>query len=231
VLATTALWPLVAGFELLSETALAALFAGIGADLVAVYAVAAYGRPRHLTWLAGVLAAGVQGAVTLVTLALDGWLLELPITPASMSLLLVPAAAPYALLVAPVWTAGFLARLRREGVVSRERRAVAASTAGAVELAYAERLRIAAGLRAAVLRTADERPPWRPEQAVGLDVALASFTRHPAWLASEEEHRGTLREGFLADLVVLDRDPGEDLEGASVVATMVGGRWVHGPWA
>ncbi len=87
-----------------------------------------------------------------------------------------------------------------------------------------------AGLRAAVRRTADERPPWRPEQAVGLDVALASFTRHPAWLAGEEEHRGVLREGLLADLVVLDRDPGEDLEGASVVATMVGGRWVHGPW-
>jgi signal transduction histidine kinase len=154
VLATTALWPLVAGLELLPATALAALFAGIGADLVAVYAVAAYGRPRHLTWLSAPLAAGVQGAVTLLTLALDGWLLEQPITPATMSVVLIPTTVPYLLLVAPVWTTGFLARLRREGVVSRERRAVAASTAGAVELAYAERLRIAAGLRAAVLRHA-----------------------------------------------------------------------------
>jgi hypothetical protein len=87
-----------------------------------------------------------------------------------------------------------------------------------------------AGLRAAVRRTADERPPWRPEQAVDLDAALVSFTRHPAWLAGEEEYRGALREGFLADLVVLDRDPADDLGGACVVATMVGGEWVHGPW-
>jgi hypothetical protein len=87
-----------------------------------------------------------------------------------------------------------------------------------------------AGLRAAVRRTADERPPWRPEQAVDLDAALVSFTRHPAWLAGEEEYRGALREGFLADLVVLDRDPADDLGGACVVATMVGGVWAHGPW-
>jgi signal transduction histidine kinase len=154
VLATTALWPVVAGLELLPEAALAALFAGIGADLVAVYAVAAYGRHRHLTWLAMPLAAGVHAAVTLLTFALDGWLLDRPITPSTLTILLVPAAVPYVLLVAPVWTVGFVGRLRREGVVSRERRAVAASTAGAIELAYAERLRIAAGLRAAVLRHA-----------------------------------------------------------------------------
>ena len=34
--------------------------------------------------------------------------------------------------------------------------------------------------------------------------------------------------GTLADLVVLDRDPWDDLD-AQVVATMVGGRWVHNP--
>jgi signal transduction histidine kinase len=188
VLATTALWPLVAGLELLPETALAALFAGIGADLVAVYAVAAYGRPRHLTWLSGLLAAGVQGAATLLTLALDGWLLDRPLYPATMPLLLIPTAAPYLLLVVPVWTAGFLARLRREGVVSRERRAVAASTAGAVELAYAERLRIAAGLRAAVLRHAAR--VTEAAEAGRLDAVLESAR---AALAAMRDLLGDLR--------------------------------------
>jgi hypothetical protein len=39
--------------------------------------------------------------------------------------------------------------------------------------------------------------------------------------------------GYLADLVVLDRDPfaipSEELPGVQVVATMVGGRWTHNP--
>ncbi|MFD0742498.1 sensor histidine kinase [Phytohabitans flavus] len=154
VLATTALWPAVAGFHLLPETALVALAAGIGADLVAVYAVAAYGRPRHLTWLSMLLAAGVQGAGTLLALTLDGWLLGQPVMPTVVAVALALVTVPFLMLATPVWLAGFLARIRREGVVSRERRAVAASTAGAVELAYAERQRIAAGLRAAVLRQA-----------------------------------------------------------------------------
>ena len=64
-----------------------------------------------------------------------------------------------------------------------------------------------AGLRAAVLRTDGDRPPWRPEQAIGLDAALASFTTEPAWLAGEEDVRGRIAPGLLADLVVLDRDP------------------------
>jgi predicted amidohydrolase YtcJ len=84
-----------------------------------------------------------------------------------------------------------------------------------------------AGLRAAVLRTSDARPAWRPEQALGLQTALESFTTHPAWLAREEDRRGRLRPGFLADLAVLDRDPADDLGGARVVATMLGGVWVH----
>ena len=50
----------------------------------------------------------------------------------------------------------------------------------------------------------------------------------PAWLAGDERRRGTLIPGHDADLVVLDRDPWDDLD-AQVVATMVAGRWVHNP--
>ena len=85
-----------------------------------------------------------------------------------------------------------------------------------------------AGIRAGVRRTIDERDAWRPEQAVTVEQALAATCVSPAWLARDERRRGKLVPGYLADLVVLDRDPLEDLD-AQVVATMVGGRWVHNP--
>ena len=85
-----------------------------------------------------------------------------------------------------------------------------------------------AGIRAGVRRTIDERPAWHPEQALTVEQAFHATSVTPAWLAGDERKRGTLIPGHLADLVVLDRDPWEDLD-AEVVATMVGGRWVHNP--
>lgn len=90
-----------------------------------------------------------------------------------------------------------------------------------------------AGIRAGVLRTIDERPAWRPEQALTIEQALQATTVTPAWLAGDERRRGRLLPGFLADLVVLSRDPlgrpPHELESVEVVATMVGGRWTHNP--
>ena len=88
-----------------------------------------------------------------------------------------------------------------------------------------------AGLVAGVQRTLDERPPWRPEQALTLDEVLRATCVAPAWLEHQENRRGMLRPGMLADLVVLDRDPYEcapqELRELRVIATMVGGRWTH----
>ena len=88
-----------------------------------------------------------------------------------------------------------------------------------------------AGIVAGVRRTLDERPPWRPEQAVTVEDALRAATVGPAWLEGEEHRRGTLVPGMLADLVVLDRDPftcrSEELPTLRVLATMVDGRWTH----
>ena len=90
-----------------------------------------------------------------------------------------------------------------------------------------------AGVCAGVLRTLDERPAWRPEQAVTVDQALHATIVAPAWLSGDERRRGKLLPGYFADLVVLDRDPLEcdpsELPDVNVVATMVGGRWVHNP--
>jgi len=80
-----------------------------------------------------------------------------------------------------------------------------------------------AGIRAGVLRD------WHPEQALSLGDALVATCVNPAILCGDGRRRGKLLPGYLADLVVLDRDPFDDLAGAQVVATMVGGRWTFGP--
>jgi predicted amidohydrolase YtcJ len=87
------------------------------------------------------------------------------------------------------------------------------------------------GIVAGVLRTLDERPAWRPEQALTVAEALEATCVAPAWLAGDEERRGRLAPGMLADLVVMDRDPllcpVEQLPDLSVLATLVGGRITH----
>ena len=89
------------------------------------------------------------------------------------------------------------------------------------------------GIRAGVLRTLDEREAWHSEQAVTVEEAIAATCVAPAWLAGDERRRGKLIPGYLADLVVLDRDPFEcpphELAEIEVLATMLGGRWVFNP--
>jgi len=90
-----------------------------------------------------------------------------------------------------------------------------------------------AGIRAGVLRTIDDRPAWHPDERLTMEQALRASTVNPAWLAGDEHSRGRLLPGYLADLVVLTRDPldcpEDELESVQVVATMMGGRWVHNP--
>jgi predicted amidohydrolase YtcJ len=84
-----------------------------------------------------------------------------------------------------------------------------------------------AGVLAAVLRH------WRPDQRLTVEEALHATCVTPAWISHDERVRGTLLPGRAADLVVLDRDPlsiePDELPEVEVVATMVGGRWVHNP--
>ena len=88
-----------------------------------------------------------------------------------------------------------------------------------------------AGVVAGALRTLDERPAWRPEQAVTVEEAFAAVCVAPAWLEHQEHRRGRLRPGMLADLAVLDRDPfacePEELPHVRVLATMLGGSWTY----
>jgi predicted amidohydrolase YtcJ len=89
------------------------------------------------------------------------------------------------------------------------------------------------GIRAGVTRTLDDREGWHPEQTVTVEQALHATCVAPACLTGDERRRGKLVPGYLADLVVLDRDPldcpPDELAEVRVVAAMLGGRWVHNP--
>ncbi len=97
------------------------------------------------------------------------------------------------------------------------------------------------GLHAAVTRRRPDGSPapagWRPEQRLDIRQALWAYTQGAAYAAGMEADLGTLHPGRLADLVVLDQDiiaqGGVSLHGdvPPVMATMVGGRWVYGPWS
>jgi len=64
------------------------------------------------------------------------------------------------------------------------------------------------------------------------DLALRAMTQNGAWFSFEEHVKGRIAPGYLADLAVLSgcplTIPGEELETLSCLATMVGGRFVHG---
>ena len=90
------------------------------------------------------------------------------------------------------------------------------------------------GIHAAVTRrTLDGKHPdgWVPQEKISVEEALRAYTSGNAYGVFAEDRRGKLAPGYLADLVVLDRDltriPAEEIEQAAVKTTVVGGRVVY----
>ncbi|WP_239080516.1 amidohydrolase [Paractinoplanes brasiliensis] len=89
------------------------------------------------------------------------------------------------------------------------------------------------GIHVAVNRVLPEgeREPFLPGQRLDLATALTAYTAGSAYV-NRRDDSGTLRPGFRADLVVLDRDlfsrPAEEIGEARVELTYVDGRRVHG---
>jgi predicted amidohydrolase YtcJ len=72
---------------------------------------------------------------------------------------------------------------------------------------------------------------WHPEQRLSLEEALEACTANPAYASHEENRKGSVSVGKLADLVVLSRDiftgTPQDLLRTSVDYTILGGRVVY----
>jgi predicted amidohydrolase YtcJ len=95
------------------------------------------------------------------------------------------------------------------------------------------------GLYAAVTRQTLGGEPaggWFPDQRLTIEEAIEAYTRGPAWASFEEDRKGTIAPGMLADIAVFDTnlvDAGRatpaSLLKARVLYTIVGGRVAHGP--
>lgn len=87
------------------------------------------------------------------------------------------------------------------------------------------------GIYAAVTRMTPEGTPaggWYPEGRIPVEAALRHYTRDAAYASFDEDLRGTLAPGKLADFVVLSRDilaiPPAEIPQTKVLLTVMGGR-------
>ena len=90
------------------------------------------------------------------------------------------------------------------------------------------------GVHAAVTRQDAEGKPdggWYGDQKVSRMDALRMYTLHPAYAAFEEDIKGSISPGKLADLTVLSKDiltiPEAEIRDTEVVMTVVGGKVVY----
>ena len=93
------------------------------------------------------------------------------------------------------------------------------------------------GIYAAVTRsTLDGANPdgWVPRQKISVEQALRAYTSEAAYASFEEDLKGRLKVGMLADFVLLDRDltavSPHEIRNTQVLRTVVGGRVVY-PYA
>jgi len=87
------------------------------------------------------------------------------------------------------------------------------------------------GIHVAVTRLTPEGTPeggWYPQNRISVEAALRHYTRDGAYANFDEQKRGTLTPGKLADLVVLSKDiltiPPMDILKTKVLLTVMGGQ-------
>ena len=151
VLVTSWLWPPVCAFAPLSGQVSPYLAGGLLAETLAVYTLGAYGRGATRTWPAPLVTAGASAGALTVTAAADGDLAGEPASALTGALIAVPLGMLLCLLSALAWGAGLIVRARRLRAVARDDFALGNSLWEARTAAGAERNRLAARLREAVL--------------------------------------------------------------------------------
>lgn len=89
------------------------------------------------------------------------------------------------------------------------------------------------GIYAAVTRrTLDDKNPegWVPEQKINVEQALKAYTYSSAYASFDENNKGILKKGYLADFVILDQNlfdiKAEAIRDVKVMKTFTGGKLV-----
>ena len=91
---------------------------------------------------------------------------------------------------------------------------------------------VMAGIQCAVTRCSlDGTGPYLPNEAFTVQEALDSFTIRSAEASFEEDRKGRIRQGYMADFVILNRNPfetePEQIHSIQVLATYVNGTCVY----
>jgi predicted amidohydrolase YtcJ len=88
------------------------------------------------------------------------------------------------------------------------------------------------GIYAAVTRRAQSGQELLPQEHISAEQALAMYTINAAYASFEDNIKGSITEGKLADMVVLSADPlkspPEQIKDIRVEMTIIGGRVVWG---
>jgi len=90
------------------------------------------------------------------------------------------------------------------------------------------------GLYAAVTRKdrlGEEGEGWHPEQKISMDKAIEYYTLGSSYAQFMENRKGMIKTGFLADIVIVDKDlltiPENEIMKTKVDYTIVGGKVVY----
>ena len=86
-------------------------------------------------------------------------------------------------------------------------------------------------MQSQVTRTDVKGNSWGPNQRINIEEAIRCGTVNGAYASFEENIKGSVRPGQLADLVVLHQDPFKtdpsQFVKIQVERTMVGGKWMY----
>jgi predicted amidohydrolase YtcJ len=88
-----------------------------------------------------------------------------------------------------------------------------------------------AQMYAAVTRKSMSGQVVAPEEAISIADTIRTYTWNGAYLAKEENIKGSIEPGKLADMIILDRDilniPSEEIKDVKVLTAIVDGKIVH----
>ncbi|MEV1062777.1 histidine kinase [Streptomyces sp. NPDC050263] len=214
VLATSWLWPAAAAGAALPSRVSQFFAGGALAELLAVYAVAVYGRGAARTWPAWCAAALSLSGTLVATAGADGELLGEGALWPTVLVMFVPLAVVLTAVFAGLWGAGLAVRRRRLRILARDDLALAGALWHAERAADAERRRLGAKLHDAVLHPTaalveHARQGRLEEVAAGARSALAAMRELLHSLAesqdSEYPGRGLAPAPTAADLDTLCR--------------------------
>ena len=87
------------------------------------------------------------------------------------------------------------------------------------------------GIKVAVTERTAQGTEFAPAEVISVEEAIGLYTRRAAFASFDEERKGTITTGKLADFAVLGQDPRsvdpDDIDRIPIVATISGGRTVY----